>query len=151
MFLNGFNPVDIWCSGNTYLVGWELLLLCKQWRNTKLFQIMHRHLVCGKWLTGIGIWTTGWSISISFSIFCECWCVCSHRKDGQQLLDWKLWLQSLLKHANSLVFQVVIWGDAAIRERFDCALILHTDTALLPKINISYDYPAGLHCSLCFL
>lgn len=66
-------------------------------------------------------------------ILCVCVCICTHREDGQQLLDRKLWLQSLLKHANSLVFQVIIWGDAAIRKRFYGALILHMNTDLFTK------------------
>lgn len=66
-------------------------------------------------------------------------CVYTHRENGQQLMDGKLRLQSLLEHANSLVFQVIIRGDASIRERFDGALILHMNTYLLLNPNINYD------------
>lgn len=50
--------------------------------------------------------------------------VFTYCQDGQQILDWQLWLQPLLEHANSLVLQVIVGGNAAISKRLNGALIL---------------------------
>lgn len=47
-----------------------------------------------------------------------------HRQDGEQLLDAQLGLQPLLEHADGLMLQVVVGGDAAIGEGLDGALVL---------------------------
>lgn len=54
--------------------------------------------------------------------------VCSqcetHRQNGEQLMDGQLSPQSFFKHANGLMLQVVIGGDATISQWLNGPIIL---------------------------
>lgn len=63
-----------------------------------------------------------------------------HRQDGQQLLHAQLRSQPLLKHADGLMLQVVIGGDAAIGERLDGVVILEGERK---QTFVTLQTPAG--------
>ena len=56
---------------------------------------------------------------------CVCACVRpAHRENSEKVVDGQLGLQPLLKHADGLVLQVVVGGDASVGQRLDGASVL---------------------------
>lgn len=48
----------------------------------------------------------------------------SHRQNGKQVMDGQLSPESFFKHADGLMLQVVIGGNASVRQWLDGAIIL---------------------------